>query len=856
MPLRKEGIRFVLWSGSKFIFFGEEDFRDKESVYMNLDGRLRSMADVSEFVSIVPVNFSCNLGIDGSGAMSMTFVAPYGKFDFRYRRQFDGKVKRQSLFREKLLDSYIKPFCELYYKHLSTFSDEYFQNVEGFSDPEIIFTLPQIVWVDLKIDDGMWYRVFTGMVNFVSEVETTGRTRTITVRATNFLQLTNKIPLIQQVQVVPMVEAYLSEDEVFRSFWKVYMMSVMISKDKRTIGWDPLADMNLVDIFRMFVQRINFALGCVDESDINQLKELVMQDQGLQNVMKLSDKDIKVYYDVVKMERYYDFKLFGYSDLPGEVDVYYGKDNMLVSTTGDLIGFQHLFQQYDVRKPCAVGKLMFSTIIKKLLEKDEKNKRANMPQVFKKIFQLNMKSIYKPDFVMLSNLVRKIASCYGFYSHTDPFGNWIVEYPNLDALPIIGSGDPHELLAYVDNDRRYILHPWECSSITYNRDPDRYITYLELPFQYNAPFNITSEVFLKPFIGRSWGSAKEFLQFGLNQVSLTNLYFSMGDISMNKEEFLGKLADMFRHRFNRDVETASVTKRLSPYYQVGRMCVIPHKEKKYLVANVNHSYTSGVGGSTTLNLIYGRSLHDFLGSPWEYFLENVTDIYDEVVDRPKDEVVSGIVVGNLEDTDKVVKELMNYIFVNFQDVKSDVTSVYTPLPPGPVRKGDTKAQTQLECKNARLPDPRLLVTLDELITRLKQWGESEFGDIFLGAQIVISDIWREQTSSESGQSGISRHCFGRAIDICGVTISLQGLRSNYVKTYYFNYDDDVSSYTRKIPDLIFSWLKDLGYKQNVPEEPGVDVCYWNYYARARSGSPTGADYNHKRHIHFSVSEKK
>jgi hypothetical protein len=830
----KEDIRFVLWTGLKFLFFGRKDFRNIGSSIIDIFNEPMIMKKDSQFIKFLPETMASDLSVSGSGSLSMTFTAPESKYDFRFHTK-----RPNSLFRDKLLADFIKPYKAGYYKDFDIFNQDYLDKPNDYGDPTYIFTLPQIVWVDMtrdKDDPEAWKRIFTGTVDTSTETETPGRMKRINFKASNLLQIITKIPLIHQLQIIPFADSILPEDSNFRIFWKVYMLSLYSGAG--FIGFDTLAERSLTDLYTKLAKRVNSSVGAVSMQDITDMTKYLNDAEVMKafSPYQLKPDDLPKYYEIVKANTFYRFKLFDDSD----VDEYKGEDN----SVPEKVAFSDLFQSHKnvfgpgFGKPPCIGKLKFNKIIKDLENRD----LTEQVHPFRKLFKLTMGSMYQPVYTYISNVIRRFSTSYGLMNHTDPFGNWVLEYPNFNAMPKIGSGDDGEIEAYEDNDKRYMFQKFDCTGLTHNINPDKYITYIELPFQTHGPVRLEGiEHLATKFTGRNWAPIKEFLQFGLSETKLNAMYYTVGDLTMKHYEFLGQLTEWIRRRLNAEVYTSSLVTKPRPELQIGRTAVIVHKEKKYLVSSVSHSFDVGTGGTSTLALTHGRSLHEILTNHWQYFLDHVNDIKDEIVDALKPKVQDAVVVQDEEEISNSIEDLSGKrIEISLAKTLFRRMCPYVKLAPG----------VKVTGKNGTMPDWRLFVALSELTTQFHEWAVSEFPNLVELPIIVISSVWR---SSTPGAKTLSRHGFGRAIDINSVLIREYDTVLEIIvdKVYEFDYYATLNPYQRVVPDKLIEIAKGIGFDMNKPEVVTNDVVFWNFDARA-GDSPAYADYGHVAHIHMSV----
>jgi hypothetical protein len=665
-------VRMVVWTGKKFLFLGEEDFR-KISKTMGLSavsstpvvdcfGKIYTTEHENDtsFLRIIPTSVSVSNNFDGTGSASIDVTAsqyPSPKLDFRE------KESRYQAFADSGMSDYYYSFVarHLYphldvYKKMSTFSGNVLLPSEltsGLSDPSALavylksvsepihlFSPPQLVWVMMQRDDSEpWHKVFTGVINDVSMNEGVGGTsRTFRIQCSNLLQYLTKIPIItSKINNLgsSLLLSSLSAEE--RSFIKVYLSSVFVDSDVTT--FDALGALSWSDIMYHMAKLVNRCFGSVSQIDYDEMVASLSSSDTQKKLNTLEwvsagyglpdDADYRAYYNFCKKNSFFRFKLINDRKVEDESWVY----EKVSTEVPDEMGLLDLFE-YSPGVGYTIGRVMFN---RDFISVDSDKIH---PTPFKKLIKPLLEVMSAPKQAMVSSVIRQFSTSMMAWVHTDGVGNWVTEFPKFNTLPsmtgdLIGPVENEKTSGgYIGYDETYFLHkPFQIENYSETESPESLVTYLELPYGIHQIDNIAAPVTNSLMTGRTI-DMKNLLLFGMNTIISEQFFGNAGDLPLYTSStgekvgaiFLSKVAELQRIFHSKDVFSATAGLRLSPAFQIGRNAIIVHRERMYMIEGVSHTITPGKTATTSLTLKYGRPLRVEIVNPWQYFSDNIDDI--------------------------------------------------------------------------------------------------------------------------------------------------------------------------------------------------------------------------------------
>lgn len=811
-------VRMVVWTGDKFLFMGEDDFRKvtktfkDSSVTVPLSStpitdcfgrtyKTESENDAS-FLRIIPTSVSVSNNYDGTGSASIDVVAsqyPSPKLDFRE------KESRYQAFADAGMSEYYYQFVarHLYphldiYQKMSTFSGNVLLPKEltsglsnpsalavylkSVSEPVHLFSPPQLIWIMMQRDDSEeWHKVFTGVINDVSMHEGVGGgSRTFRIQCSNLLQYLTKIPLItSKINNLGSSLLLSSITPEERSFIKVYLSSVFVDSDVTT--FDALGELSWADIMYHMAKLSNRCFGSISQTDYEEMVaslsssdvqkklntlEWVSAGYGLPN-----EEDYKAYYAFCKKNAFFKFKLINDKKVSDESWVY---ENFSTEVPAKM-GLKDLF--YDTPGVgLTIGRVMFN---KDFIDVDNNKIR---PTPFKKLIKPILEVMSTPKQAMVSSIIRQFSTSMMAWIHTDGGGNWVTEFPKFNTMPLMGgmavgatgpNANERTRDGYVDYDESYFLHkPFQIETYGETETPEAMVTYLELPYGIHQINNMSAPVTNSLMTGRTI-DMRNLLRFGMNAIIAEQFFGNAGDLPLYESStgekvgaiFLSKMAVLQRIMRSKDVFSATVGLRLNPAFQIGRNAIIVHRERMYMIEGVSHTITPGKTAATSLTLKYGRPLSVEIDNPWQYFSENIEDI--TFIAPPSSTTESTLAVSqNPSQAD--VDACCSAYGVPPMDSADWVANVVDPQS-GYFQYTTNEVGVRMKSVGAALVSD--LLNLREymknyLSTKIKM--DTSSGKNF---SLIISSSFRPIVNKDAP---VSNHSLGRAVDVVGVVYTALG----------------------------------------------------------------------------------
>lgn len=669
----KPKVRMVLWTGKKFLFLGEEDFRK-----INKPTKLTSTTSVpifdcfgngyttsndGEFLRIIPTSVSVSNNSDGSGSASINLVAsqyPSPKLDYREKEDRKGAFDDAGMteYYYEFVARHLYPHLDVY-KKMSTFSgnvllpenlvtgmsspDALAVYLKSVSEPVHLFAPPQLVWIMMQRDGTEpWHKVFTGVISNVTMHEGKGSdSRTFTIQCSNLLQYLTKIPVItQKINNLGSSLLLSSINEEERGFIKVYLSSVFVDSDITT--FDALGNSSWSDIMYHMARLANRCFGSVSQEDFTTLQTNLSSSETKDRLDKLGwasaaygspeDEDYKAYYEYCKKNAFFKFKLMNDKKVTDESWSY----EKFSTEVPDEMELKDLF--YDTPGVgLTIGRVMFN---KDFIDVDNNTLH---PTPFKKLIKPVLEVMSTPKQAMVSSIIRQFSTSMMAWVHTDGSGNWVTEFPKFNTMPLMGgmavgatgpNANERTRDGYVGYDENYFLHkPFQIENYSETESPDSLITYIELPYGYHQVANMAAPVVNSMMTGRAV-DMRNLLLFGMNTIIAEQFFGDAGSLPLNTDAegnkvgaiFLSKMAELQRVMRSKEAFSATAGLRLSPAFQIGRNAIIVHRERMYMIEGVSHTITPGKTGATSLTLKYGRPLSVEIINPWQYFIDNIDSI--------------------------------------------------------------------------------------------------------------------------------------------------------------------------------------------------------------------------------------
>ena len=689
MKLYEPDIQVVMWNWDKFYLFTITDkfIRQKEDrpdlneyisdrLLSNDDDGFGSINfyDKLEIVPIIPSTFSASIDINGGGSLVMNFVLNPNevyKHELLMRRNpisdaerdlRNSVIKRYELIRRRIEeDSY-------YYKETEAdlFSDEIFDDIINYSEPTYIFQPMNIVWVFAKDRDEKWCKLWTGLLTNITENDSSGLEREITVKGISFLEKSVQIPIVHQrwssLLFPKLIERQSAEQ---KAMWIIWLSSSLLPPSDSP-SFDALSQ-NLEKVFKELGNQFNRSMGLIpltseEKSNIVsriQKNPVFYGEDGI--ITGNVDEKVESFFSEIKRIRPYRFRIYGENFDASDINsVYKGGSNYIALEDEGYITINDL-----VNEDGSIARIKWG----------ENWVDPDRIMAYNKILN-NTAKLWDLQFTSMNAIYKKISNVFQTNIYNDVSGDLIMDYPHYNSFPTdeeftVVQSEEH----YKDMDARYIIDKFS-AKFNFTQDIGKISTMLTVPAEYHYGINL-NKLNSRDLTGYSWGSLEELLTYGLSRVDLPTIFtaYGVGDPETTRlSTFLDNVANDFRQKYNQDVFSGTMNANAMCNLQVGRNCLIVHKEKTYFISSMNTTWSGGNSLNTTFNLTHGKSLWKELPNPWKNDLQPVLDLQTPEV-ASKGNIESWLIRVNMENVCKVMKEklpeMMSTVFGSDYDTWVD-----------------------------------------------------------------------------------------------------------------------------------------------------------------------------------------
>lgn len=343
----------------------------------------------------------------------------------------------------------------------------------------------------------------------------------------------------------------------------------------------------------------------------------------------------------------------------------------------------------------------------------------------------------------LENLVKKLENQQQKYSANISAADFDKEKMNNLLAPFkdLIEDDYNDFLG-PGSSKRFIIYDEQIISYNFAEDSANAICRVDVTGELNFVGGPGGPVPNMPTI---WAGATDF--------DLWRQYGYRSDGPVNKP-FLKHAADqcapyaMFLlSRARRDVVRGTITVYGNEYYQVGDVVYINSRDSLFYVSDVAHKF-SYEGGSfqTTLTLIYGHTLGDYIPTPFDVIGEGLLKIQKKANDTPVERETSsieigvhlGLVIFEEEETDNEIRAALTepYARRNVDSLKRSLLMARNHI-----SSVDPDAYPKIEIrgwyfdeKNKSKVQNRMNAVLDWFEQPVGRWIKSESRFIIIGKQ--------------------------------------------------------------------------------------------------------------------------
>jgi hypothetical protein len=596
MRILQPNLRFVVWTGKglksddpnedtditaknpRFLFFGDEDFRNDD--FLTSDNKVKwvygynepleeKLKDISVFVPIQPISGNASLGFDGTGSATLNYNI--GSEMVNKRFMFRPKGSKNLLFPlsdvrpnggnnydyfNYIVDRFIKPYKD-YYQKTDLFTDNYLDYPGLTKEPAFIFQPCQVIWIFGKNKDNKWYKIFTGIINNITETDAPGKSRTLTITAQPPMQMFTKIPFFYMAMHQAFIESSLPDDTILHDFYKVYLAASFTGLEN--IGFDTRSDLTLSMLFSKMCQALNRRLGAITRDELNAsvtdyesvqeqesknitptTKKVIPygigagagMDEGIgagigSNVdgsssssvsssawgmSTITDTEKDSFMKTIETEGMFKFKLFSLPTTITETKTTSEVINGVVTKNeteqqvesgqkylgkslevSDKIGIENLFE--DITKYNGGTQINSLGIFK--ISQDFYTNEGKLPSIFDYVLKSTLK-YYDPLNKPISDTIRQIQSTLMVNIFNDGAGNLILEYPQFNWFPTLKNLETKQseenISKYEDHNEEYIINKVQTSTFSFSTNTDGYVTKLMFPINYKLGGAITDPI--------------------------------------------------------------------------------------------------------------------------------------------------------------------------------------------------------------------------------------------------------------------------------------------------------------------------------------------------------------------------
>jgi len=682
MKIYEPDIQLVMWNWDKFYLFTVNDkfingIKDRPDLYKDVDISNRFLAndnvgfknimfeDKLEIVPIIPHSIVSNIDINGGGTLNLNFVLnPDEVYKHQLIRRFPIGEEEKRL-RESVIERYeiVKKRIEdnsYYYGETEgdLFSEEVLEHITDYSEPLYIFQPMNILWFFAKDSDDKWCKMWTGLITNVTESDSSGQERQITIKAVNFLEKSAQIPIVHQRWAALLFPDLIKrQDPLQQAMWIIWLSSSLLPPSDSP-SFDALSQ-DLEKVFNELGNQFNRSMGLLprNSAEKNNIMERVQKnpvfygESGLIPPSKL-DSYINSFFSEIRRIRPYRFRVYAENFEANDIkNVYKGESNYITLEDDGYITIDDL-----INEDGSVARTMWGD---NWVDPDK-------ILAFNKILKQTA-NLWDLQFTSMYGIYKKISGLFQSNIYNDVHGNLVMDYPHYNSFPTaekvtVVQSEEH----YKDMDSRYIIDKFT-GKFDFSQDIGQIVTMLTVPaeYHYGQSLNKLDSVFLT---GYSWGSLEELLTYGFSRADMQTIFtaYGVGDPTTSSLwGFLDKIADDLRQKQNQNVFSGSFTANALCNLQVGRNCLIPHREKTYFISSIAVNWNAGNQLTTSFGLTHGKSLWKELPNPWKNDLAPIVNLQVPTI-ATKEDIESWLIQVNLDNVCKIMKEklpeMMNIIF--------------------------------------------------------------------------------------------------------------------------------------------------------------------------------------------------
>lgn len=795
-------VRLFFFNGSKLVFCSRnaKSFYDEwkkrlgESWFIKAKSGRVFRFDEQDIVllNLVPVSVSVNQAINRFSTASIIFSANKGRFRKRSVNNFKlywdtwkdnlfDDDKDYEIVREFFVEN-LKVLEENdYYKNLYYYFDEKIGNKkDSVSRPFLVLDYGNLVFIEVLDRDGEWRNIFTGYVISVSENYVSAQDYRLTLNCVSLGNFFNIIPIFPDLGSGILNNLVLpSGDE--RLFWIGYYAQYRKTGD---FWQSTYMGKSLLELLRFLIFEMRLRLGIVDEDELRQnLRDL--RQAGIKPLSEelSNDETIKAIIEIYK--KYLSDSPFVFPVFDENVRVYLGKSNkrgekeFYLNQNG--LAKVYIPPEFDLRK----GGEGLSVL--EYIYKDRIKDKLNIIQpdevfdLFQRLIGMSItQGSFHPNEKKISEIFNAIMKVFGVIYFEDGLGNIIIDFPRYNEIPT------SEYAFYDDlrgvEGKRYIIREHEgIINYNYTKSGEKFLTAFFFHPKLNIPNFTPNEILVESLAaGHAFHTPYHVLRFGYNVETVQDVYFnfelSAERLKELKEVFNEYARAMLEMRNAFIVKKMRITLRHRPDLLLGRTVYIPSFEKLFYITGISHSITLGSDYTTILELSAGHDIDLKLKEPRLVLMKKLKAFKDNVT--ATDGLTEGVYVSSC-----------NIVRVNRKYFPANIKAGIMTVMPYPSQKIDEfierRSVVNLPPFIDVLKDVNTeYIDIDIRLLKFLDWFFVYFTNFFNGRNVLdfktlgflespdvlvfpyISDIWREKTKDAKYES---RHFYGRAIDIAGVT---------------------------------------------------------------------------------------